>query len=191
VTGETTILGLAGSLRRASYNRGLLRAAAEAAPANVRLEAADLAPIPLYNADVEADGDPAPVAALKDAVARSDALLVATPENNYSIPGVLKNAIDWVSRPPRSVLRHKPIALMGATPGGFGTVRAQLALRQVFVFTDSYVLPKPELWVSRARERFDEDGNLTDDALRDDLRALIDALVDFAGRLRPGGAPSS
>ena len=186
MTDTLRILGFAGSLRRASFNRGLLRAAVEAAPSGIAVETFDLAPIPPYNADVEAEGDPEPVAALKERIVGADALLIVTPEANYSIPGVLKNAIDWASRPPQSAFEGKPIALAGATPGGFGTVRAQLALRQVFVFTNSYVLPKPELWVSRARERFDEAGNLVDDRVRTELRALLEALAAFARRLGSG-----
>jgi chromate reductase len=186
VSSTVRVLGIAGSLRRASYNRGLLRAAVEVAPPEVELVTFDLRPVPLYDGDVEAEGDPEPVRLLKEQVAAADALLVVTPENNYSIPGVLKNAIDWASRPPQWALRHKPVALMGATPGGFGTVRAQLALRQVFVFTDSYVLPKPEVWVSRAREHFDEDGNLTDDAIRPELRGLLSALAAWTRRLATG-----
>jgi chromate reductase len=180
---ELRVLGIAGSLRRASYNRGLLRAAAEAAPAGVTIETFDLAPLPLYDGDVEAAGVPAPVAALKEAIRAADGVLFATPEYNYGVPGVLKNAIDWASRPPEWAFRNKPIALVGASPGGFGTVRAQLSLRQTFVFTDSYVMPKPELWVSRAREHFDESGNLADDAIRDELAALVAAFAGWIGRV--------
>ena len=181
------ILGIAGSLRRASYNRGLLREAVAVAPADVRVDVFDLTPIPLYNADVEAQGDPEPVAALKSAIGAADALLIATPEYNYSIPGVLKNAIDWASRPPAtSVLLGKPIALMGASPGRFGSVRAQLALRQVSVFTDSLVMIHPELMVSGARELFDADGNVRDEATRERVRRQVNGLVDWTRRLRAG-----
>jgi chromate reductase, NAD(P)H dehydrogenase (quinone) len=126
------MVGIAGSLRVASYNRGLLRAAQDVAPAGMTITICDLAPIPLYNADVEAQGDPLPVAELKAAVREADALLIAVPEYNYGVSGVLKNTIDWLSRPPgRSVLHQKPAALMGASPGMAGTARAQLQLRQV------------------------------------------------------------
>jgi chromate reductase len=177
--GSLHVLGIAGSLRRASFNRGLLRAAVEAAPAGVVVEPFGIRTVPLYDADVEAEGMPQAVAALKQAVLAADGVLIATPEYNYGVPGVLKNALDWASRPPEWAFRHKPIALMGASPGGFGSVRAQLALRQTFVFTDSYVLPKPELWVSRAREHFDEDGNLTDDSVREQLTALLAGFADW------------
>ena len=183
-TGRFQVLGIAGSLRRASYNRALLRAAEQLAPDGVDVRSFDLLPIPLYNADVEAEGDPAPVLELKEQIRAADALLIASPEYNYSVSGVLKNAIDWASRPPQdSVLRHKPIALLGASPGGFGTVRSQLALRQVFVFTKSLVLPEPELYVSAAHEKFDPDGNLTDDVTRRRIGTLLDALVAWTRRV--------
>jgi chromate reductase, NAD(P)H dehydrogenase (quinone) len=183
-TGRFQVLGIAGSLRRASYNRSLLRAAEQLAPDGVDVRAFDLLPIPLYNADVEAEGDPAPVRELKEQIRTADALLIASPEYNYSVPGVLKNAIDWASRPPRdSALQHKPVALMGASPGGFGTVRSQLALRQVFLFTRSLVLPEPELYVSTAHEKIDRDGNLTDGETRRRVRALLEALVAWTRRV--------
>ena len=183
-SGRFQILGIAGSLRRASYNRGLLRAAEQLAPDGVEIRTFDLLPVPLFNEDVEAEGDPAPVRDLKERIRVADALLIASPEYNYSVPGVLKNAIDWASRPPRgSALHHKPIGLMGASPGGFGTVRSQLALRQVFLFTKSLVLPEPELYVSAAHEKFDQDVNLQDDETRRRIRALLDALVDWTRRV--------
>jgi len=183
--GRFVILGIAGSLRRASYNRGLLRAAQQIMLDGVEIGAFDLLPIPLYNADVEAEGDPPPVQELKARIRSADALLIAAPEYNYSIPGVLKNAIDWASRPPQdSPLRHKPVALMGASPGGFGTVRSQLALRQTFLFTKSDVLLEPELYVSAASSKFDADGNLTDDRTREHVGALVASLVEWVRRTR-------
>ena len=180
-----TVLAIAGSLRRGSFNRGLVRAAVELAPAGVAVEPFDLAPLPLYDEDVQQRGDPDAVRRLKERIAAADALLVATPEYNYSIPGVLKNAVDWASRPAAtSPLKGKPVAIVGASSGGFGTVRAQLALRQVFVFTESHCLLKPELTVSRAREKFDADGNLTDAPTRDGLRAVLAALAAWTRRLR-------
>jgi chromate reductase, NAD(P)H dehydrogenase (quinone) len=176
--GQFRILGIAGSLRQRSYNRGLLRAAREDAPERVELFEFDLTPIPLFSEDIEAEGDPPAVEQLKAEIDEADALLIATPEYNYSIPGVLKNAIDWASRA-ASPLQHKPIALMGASVGGFGTVRSQLALRQVFFFTKSYVLLEPELHVSDAYEKFDPAGNLTDCQTRASVRALVTALVEW------------
>ena len=129
-------------------------------------------------------GDPPPVGAWKAAIQAADALLITTPEYNYSIPGVLKNAIDWASRPPAdSVLREKPIALMGASSSRFGTTRAQLALRQVFVFTDSLVMVQPELMVSGARDLFGDDGTLQDATTRERIRRLLEGLVTWTQRL--------
>jgi chromate reductase, NAD(P)H dehydrogenase (quinone) len=175
------IVGIAGSLRVASYNRGLLRAAQEVAPAGMTITLCDLAPIPLYNADVEAQGDPQPVAELKAAVREADALLIAVPEYNYGVTGVLKNAIDWLSRPPdRSVLHQKSAALMGASPGMTGTARAQLQLRQAFVFTQTPVMPPPpEILVAHADEKFDAGGQLTDEDTRARLRTLLEALATW------------
>jgi chromate reductase len=185
------ILGIAGRLRRASHNKGLVRAAGEVAPPGVVVEAFDIAPIPLYDEDVRERGDPEPVRRFKERIAAADALLIATPEYNYSLPGVLKNAIDWASRPAATTpLKRKPVAVTGASGGGFGTVRAQLALRQVFVFTESYCLLKPELLVSRASEKFDVDGNLTDPQVREGLRALLVALIEWSRRLR-GESPQA
>jgi chromate reductase len=183
---QLRILGIPGSLRRGSLNRGLIRAAQELAPAGVLVESFELlGEIPPFDADVEAAGDPEPVRDLKMRVRSADALLIATPEYNYSVPGVLKNAIDWASRPAQSVpLYRKPIALMGASPGPFGTVRAQLALRQVFVYTESYVLLKPELIVARARDLFDAEGNLRDEATRIGVRELLQALVEWTHLVR-------
>ncbi len=184
------VLGIAGSLRRASYNQGLMRAAAEVAPPGVAVEPFDLAPLPLYDEDVRARGDPDAVRRLKERIAAADAVLFATPEYNYSIPGVLKNAIDWASRPAATTpLLGKPVAIMGASSGGFGTVRAQLALRQVFVYVGALCLLKPEVHVSKAAEKFDADGNLVDPATRESVRALVAALVDWSWRLKGDNPP--
>ena len=182
---DFTIMGLAGSLRRESYNRALLRAAADLAPAGAAVESfARLGEIPPYNEDTRLRGLPDPVAELWQAVAGADALLVATPEYNYGVPGVLKNAVDWISRPPAETpLRHKPVAIMGASTGNFGTVRAQLALRQTFQFVESYVLLKPEVMVFRAAERFDDAGELTDETTRELVAQQLDALVAWARRV--------
>src|SRR5262249_54984307 len=175
------IVGIAGSLRASSYNRGLLRAAQDVAPAGMSITICDLASIPLYNADVEAQRDPQPVAELKTAVREADALLIAVPEYNYGVSGVLKNAIDWLSRPPsRSVLHQKSAALMGASPGMTGTARAQLQLRQAFVYTQTAVMPPPpEILVAHADEKFDAGGQLTDEDTRARLRHLLEALATW------------
>jgi chromate reductase len=181
---ELKVLGFAGSLRRASYNRGLIRAAFEFAPTGIVVELFDLGDLPLYNQDVEDSGEPAAVVAFKRAIAQADALLVATPEYNHGVPGVLKNAIDWASRPRvTSPLRDKAVAVMGASPGHGSTARAQAQLRDAFVFTGACVMPLPELLVGSAGEHFDHDGNLTDPALRGSLVELIDALRAWTLRI--------
>ncbi len=182
------ILGIAGSLRRQSVNKGLLRAAQTVLPDGMRLEVFDLSPIPLFNEDILAAGVPDGVRDLKRRVAEADALLIAIPEYNYSIPGVLKNAIDWVSRPIKeSPLNGKPVALMGAG-GIMGTVRAQLAFRQMSPFLNIHVLNKPEVLVARSWEKFDADGNLKDDATVTSIHNLLVALADWTRVLQPRAA---
>jgi chromate reductase len=174
----TRILGISGSLRERSYNRALLQAARELAPPGVELEEFDLSSIPLYDADVEAAGDPGPVAELRAAVRAADALLLATPEYNRGTSGVLKNAIDWLSRPAlASVLRWKPVAVMGASTGRGGTRRAQQQVRDALLFPGAIVLDEPEVAVPLAWERFDEDGRLVDEKTRESIRALLEGLA--------------
>lgn len=182
------VLGIAGSLRQGSYNRGLLRAAQELAPDGMVIDSWErLGEIPPFDADLEARGDPEPVVDLKRAITGADALLIATPEYNYGVPGVLKNAIDWASRPPgKSPLGGKPAAIMGATPGQTGTARAQLALRQSFIFTATLALLRPEVLVNRAGDKFDGEGNLTDESTREFVRRLLEALAAWTERLRSG-----
>ncbi len=178
------VLGFSGSLRKASFNAGMLRAAREVLPESMTLEVFDLSPLPFYNEDLNVDGGPEPVRAFKEKIARADALLIATPEYNYSISGVLKNAIDWASRPAKdSPLNEKPLALMGAG-GLFGTVRAQHHLRQVAVYTNMHPLNKPEVEVQRGWEKFDQNGNLTDEATRQAIHTLLVALDAWTRRLK-------
>ena len=178
-----TIVGFAGSLRRGSYNRALLRAAVELAPAELHIETHELDALPLYNGDVEAAGVPQSVEELRAAIRQADALLIATPEYNHGVPGVLKNAIDWLSRPPRgSALNGKVAAVMGASPGMTGTARSQSQLRQAFVFTNTYALLQPEVLVARAHEKFDADGRLVDQATRDFLATFLQRFAEFIGR---------
>jgi chromate reductase len=180
------VLGIAGSLRRGSYNKGALRAALELAPEGVSIETFDeLAAIPPYDEDVKQQGFPPPVEALRARIKAADALLIVTPEYNYSIPGVLKNAIDWASRPPEQPFDGKPIALMGASPGMLGTARAQYHLRQCFVFLNGLVLNRPEVMIANAAQRFDEQGRLTDEKTREFIRALLVALRAWAERVAP------
>lgn len=179
------VLGIVGSLRAGSLNRVLLRAAIELAPEGMEIHPyAGLGDLPLFNQDVEAPGDPDPVRAFKAAIQEADALLIATPEYNYGPPGVLKNAIDWASRPPgKCVLNRKPAAIMGGSMGTGGTVRAQLGLRQTFVATETYVLIRPEVLVSRLHEKVDSDGRLADEPTRKQIRKLLEALVEWVGRV--------
>jgi chromate reductase len=176
------ILGIAGSLRESSYNRSLLRAARELLPAGVELVEHDISTLPFYDGDVEAVGDPEPVAGFKQAIRGADALLIATPEYNRGVPGVVKNAIDWASRPPLgSPLTGKPVAIMGASTGRSGTARAQEQLRAALEFSRATVLEQPELLVPEAFMRFDEHGELVDGGIRAELAELIDTLVRVAG----------
>jgi chromate reductase, NAD(P)H dehydrogenase (quinone) len=184
MTAPIHVLGFSGSLRKASYNSALLRAAAELLPAGMTLETFDLAPIPLYNPDNDGPDAPESVLRFKERITAADALLIATPEYNYSFSGVLKNAIDWASRPPRaSPLSGKPLAIMGAG-GMFGTVRAQLHLRQVATECNLLALNKPEVRVPRPWEKFDDQGQLSDEQTRGELRALLEALAAWTRRLR-------
>lgn len=180
------VAGFAGSLRRGSYNRALLAAAAELAPPTLTITIHALDDLPLYNADVEAEGVPAAVERLRGAVGAADGLLIATPEYNHGVPAVTKNAVDWLSRPPKtSVLNGRPTAILGASPGMTGTARAQSALRQSFVFTNTPAMLQPEVLVARAHEKF-TDGRLTDEAT---IRFLGTFLAAFEAWIRRLGPP--
>jgi chromate reductase len=171
------IVAFAGSLRRGSYNRALIRAAQELAPAGMTIETIEIGELPFYNADIEKDGDPPAVATFKAALGPADGLLISTPEYNDGIPAVLTNAMDWGSRlPGRAPLTGKPVALMGASPSQVGTARGQMHLRQVLGHVQARVLPPPELLVSKAHERFDAELRLKDEATR---KVLGDLLVRF------------
>ncbi len=188
---DVRILGLAGSLRRHSYNRGLLLAAVELAPVGmqVRLDE-NLRAIPLFDEDLEEEtaGGPPPVRALRDEVAAADGLLVATPEYNQSIPGVLKNAVDWLSREaPGEVLAGKPVAIVGATSGRWGTRLAQSALRQTLHATGALVLPSPNLYAATAASLFDDDGRLGDVGTRQQLAAVLAAFAAWIETVAPRG----
>lgn len=180
-----SILGFAGSLRRASYNRALLQAAIELAPSGMAIHTFDLAEIPLYDGDVEEMGDPEGVARFKQAIREADGVLMVTPEYNHGVPGVMKNAIDWASRPPRgAALAGKPVALLGASPGLTGTARGQTQLRQAFAFTESFCMPQPEVLVFRAHEKFDGAGRLTDERTRQNLGKFLVSFDDWVRRWR-------
>jgi len=182
---ELKVLGVAGSLRRGSFNAAALRAAGELLPAGMTLEIFDLAPIPLYNADVDAAGQPESVIRLKQAIGAADAILIATPEYNYSVSGVLKNAIDWASRPPAKTPFHaRPVAIMGASSGLFGTVRAQVHLRQILQSNNALVMPKPEVHITQAAGKFDDAGRLADETTRAHITKFLAALAEWARRHR-------
>lgn len=177
------ILGIPGSLRKQSYNHGALRAAQQLVPQGVTLDIFDLNGIPVYNQDLDA-APPPRVTEFKAAVRAADAILIATPEYNFSIPGVLKNAIDWASRPyGDSAWSGKPVAVMGASVGALGTARAQYHLRQTFVFLNMPALNQPEVMIGNAGERFDKDGNLTDEKTREHIGRQVTALVEWTRRL--------
>jgi chromate reductase, NAD(P)H dehydrogenase (quinone) len=177
------VLGICGSLRKGSYNHAALRAASELLPDGMSLTMAEIADIPLYNEDVRQAGFPPPVQRLREAIAAADALLFATPEYNYSVSGVLKNAIDWASRPPDQPFNGKPVAIMGATAGLWGTSRAQYHLRQSCVFLNMLPINKPEVLIAQAQNKFDAEGRLTDQTTRDLLVQLLVALRDWTRRL--------
>lgn len=196
------ILGICGSLRRASYNRGLLRAALDLLPHEpgrpTRLEIADVGDLPLMDEDLEARGWPAPVAALRERAYAADGLLFACPEYNYGVAAPMKNAVDWISRPegaggnkprpgPRNAFLDKPCAIIGASPGMGGTIRAQLQLRQSLQLNRALVMPGPELFVAGAREKFDAQGNLTDRTSRDLLAQVLAAFAEWVRRTAPQG----
>jgi chromate reductase, NAD(P)H dehydrogenase (quinone) len=174
------LLGIAGSLRQGSYNRALLRAARELLPEGVELVEHDVRDLPFYDGDVEAAGDPEPVTRLKEAIRAADGILIATPEYNRGIPGALKNAIDWASRPPlASPLAHKPVGMMGASTGLSGTRRAQDQLRAAVECPGASVI-EPAVLVPEAYLRFDESGELVDEGVRAELAELLDSLVHAA-----------
>ena len=178
------ILGLSGSLRKGSYNTSLLRAAAELLPPGMVLDTFDLSLLPIFNADYEKPF-PAAVEEFRIRMAEADALLIACPEYNSSLTGALKNAIDWASRSPQSPLNRKPVAVMGASTGNFGTVRAQLHLRQILTHVGALTVPKPEVLIARADKAFDAEGRLTDEAARGFLRDLLFALADWTRQVNP------
>jgi chromate reductase len=175
---EQKILGFAGSLRAGSYNRLLLRAAAEVAPEQMTIESFDLTPIPLYNQDLDVGDGPQEVARFKEAIDRADGVLIATPEYQHGISGVLKNALDWASRPPgQSVLRGKPMAMMGASPSPVGTARAHMQLREILSYVQAQVVVIPEVLVAQAAEKFDDKGNFTDEPGRRFMHQLLENLA--------------
>ena len=183
MTRPVQILGIAGSLRRDSYNRAALRAATQLAPQDASVDIFKLDGLPGFNQDEE-QNPPGEVVELKRRVREADAILFVTPEYNYSVPGVLKNAIDWASRPyGDSAWNGKPAAIMGASTGAIGTARAQYHLRQMMVFLNMFPINQPEVMIGNATERFDAQGNLTDNATKEFIRQLLQNLVDWTRRI--------
>jgi chromate reductase len=182
---ETTkIAAFAGSLRKSSFNRMLLAAAIELAPPEVKIDRIDIDDLPLFNADLEDDENPLPpVKRLWDAIRAADALLIVSPEYNYSIPAVTKNVIDWASRGD-DLLDGKVAAVIGASPGMFGTVRMQMTIRQAGLGAGLQFIVEPQIMVTRAKEKFDPAGKLTDERVRTEIPLLLTALADAARRMK-------
>jgi chromate reductase len=184
VSDQLVILGIAGSLREGSFNRAVLRAAQTLVPEGATLETFDIKGLPGFSQDDEAN-PPAQVVELKKRIRAADAILFVTPEYNYSVPGVLKNAIDWASRPyGDSAWNKKPVAVMGASVGTLGTARAQYHLRQMFVFLNMYAVNQPEVMISAAHKHFDDQGNLTDEVAKKLIGQLLEELVALTRQLK-------
>jgi chromate reductase len=182
VADQLRVLGFAGSLREGSYNKMALRAALELAPAGMTIETFDIAPIEPYNEDVKQRGFPPPVQEFREKIRAADALLIVTPEYNRGVPGVLKNAIDWASRPPDQPFDGKPAAIFGASPGMIGTAVAQFELRRYLGVLNATVINSPSVMIGQAGQKFDEQGRLTDGPTREMIAKLLDALADCTRR---------
>jgi len=184
MNGKISILGFAGSLRKGSYNKALLRAALELLPEDAELEIFDLEGIPPYNQDLD-NNLPPRVREFKEKIRTADAILVATPEYNYSMPGVLKNAIDWASRPPGdNSFEGKPAAIISASIGMLAGARAQYHLRQTFVFLDVHPINRPEVMVPFAADKIDANGKVTDEKTRQKIKESLKSLVAWTRRLK-------
>jgi chromate reductase len=172
-------VGISGSLRKNSTNTALLNAVRSLVPEGVEFTQAEIGSLPLFNSDLEADGPVAAVEAFRLQLRDADAIVIASPEYNFSIPGVLKNALDWASRGKDSPLQNKPVAIMGASPGAMGTVRMQMHLRQVFLFNNMRSVNKPEIFIGQAPTKFDASGALTDGKTIELIRQQMTALLDI------------
>jgi chromate reductase len=181
------LIGISGSLRKGSFNTMLLHNVMDLLPEGVTMEIVSFADIPIYNADLDlpiAQERPGSVVAFRNVLAKADGLVIVSPEYNYSIPGGLKNAIDWASRGEDSSLLKKPVALMGATPGMWGTVRMQLAFQSVFIFLDMKPVLKPEVLIASANKKFDDQGKLTDEKAKDLIKRKLTALKELVLQIR-------
>ena len=177
------VLGISGSLRKGSYNSMALRAAQKLAPAGIEIEIADISAIPLYNDDVRTAGEPQAVADLKAKVRAADAVLLVSPEYNFSVPGVLKNTLDWMSRPPEPPFEEKCVAIMGASGGPLGTARGQYHLRQILVFMNTFTVNKPEVFIGSAQTKFNAEGGLTDETTAKFITDLLVSLQKLKTRV--------
>ena len=182
-TSTVRIAGLCGSLRAQSYNMMALKTAGDLMPEGMHLDIASIGDLPLYDADVQAQGFPEAVTRLASAIRAADAVLIASPEYNYSVPGVLKNAIDWISRVDTQPFNDKPVAILGASMGPLGTARMQYDLRKILLFLNANVLVKPEIFIGTAQTKFDADGRLTDEATRKFMGLQMVALQAWALRI--------
>jgi chromate reductase len=179
------VLGIAGSFRRGSFNAMALAAAVDLAPEGMTVETHDYRDIPFYDGDVEtASGIPAAAEVLREKIRAADALLIVTPEYNASIPGLLKNALDWTSRGAHQPLANKPVAIMGASPGALGSIRAQLHLRQILLNVGAQTMVGPQVLIGGAGQRFSAEGKLTDEGSQQFIRDLLLALAGWTRRLR-------
>jgi len=178
------VIAFAGSLRTSSYNKMALKAAMELKPIDMEIEYFDIVSIPVYNEDVRVKGFPPIVEEFREKIRKADALLIVTPEYNYSMPGVLKNAIDWASRPPDQPFNDKPAAIMGASGSNLGTARAQYHLRQTCVFLNMHLVNKPEVMIAQAQNKFDASGRLTDETTRKLIADLLVNLATWTRRLK-------
>ncbi|MFA3789971.1 NADPH-dependent FMN reductase [Aliiglaciecola sp. SL4] len=184
MTTTTHIVAFSGSLRESSYNTAAVKAASELLPENTTLELLDISVLPLYNQELDGEQTPKAVLDLAQKVANADAILFATPEYNYSVPGVLKNAIDWLSRQQPQPFAGKPAALMSASMGILGGARAQYHLRQIMIYLDVHIINKPEVMIASVHDKFDENGKLTDQSTRDFIGKLMSALVSWRVQLK-------
>jgi chromate reductase, NAD(P)H dehydrogenase (quinone) len=185
---KTRIVAFSGSLRKDSYNTAAVRVAMEMAPEDCDIELVDISKLPLYNQELDGDKAPREVIQLAEKVMAADAILFSTPEYNYSVPGVLKNAIDWLSRQKPQPFAGKPAAIMSASMSQFGGARAQYHLRQIMIYLDVHFVNKPEVMISGAHEKFDSHGQLADATTRDFIGQLVTALVTLNHKLRPSEA---
>jgi len=178
------VLAISGSLRKNSTNTFALKALQKIAPSDIVIEIANIADVPLYNGDLHELGEPQAVTELKMKIRQADAVVIATPEYNFSVPAVLKNVLDWVSRPPEPAFNEKPVAILGVSPGPVGTARAQYHLRQVLVFMNTFTLNKPEVFINHSAQKFDLNGDLTDETTKKFLLDQLLALKTLAIRVK-------